>query len=130
MIKTIVIFFSLCNLVFAGEYVCFSPTNGYITERYYSVDGNHPSASRSDCINISRRKFNSLQSDNKVDPSVVGPDNDAKIVKKSAEEIKAEQDEAQAKQVVRDNLISSIRTKFKLLGFTDEETAYILFPNM
>ena len=55
-----------CSIAIAGEYVCYDE-NGYITDKHYSVDGNHSAASNPNCIKITRNEFKSLTKWHKVE---------------------------------------------------------------
>jgi hypothetical protein len=56
----------ISTVCFAGDYVVYDG-NGYITQRYRSVDGNHPVNQLPNHLMISRDEFNSLTRWHKVE---------------------------------------------------------------
>lgn len=117
----------IVSTVYAGDYVCYD-ANGYIVEKYYSIDGNHSAASRSDCIEISRNKFNILNEMVKVEPSIIGKGDD-KIISKTAKELsdekKLKDDAITAKKLEYQAVIDDL----KQVGLTNETIIYLLNSN-
>ena len=112
------------TIALANDIICFD-NKGYITEKYYSKDGNHPAASRTDCLTISREKFNSLTDDNKVDGNIIGT-NDDKVIEKTDKEKQDDQKAIDDSIQVQEDFVNSIKGKLKAQGFTDEEIIFIL----
>lgn len=111
--------------VWAEDYVCFAP-GGTITEVVESVQITSPYGSRDDCFVVTREKLRTITKDDKVDVAVAGLEHDARVVKKSAAEIHAEQDAAAAVQAAKDAVRQSVRKKLSDLLFTDEEIDALL----
>lgn len=73
-LKVLLVLLLFYSVAHAGEYICYEEDGGsyqVITEKHYSVNGNHPAASSGNCMKIDRPTFNALTKYHVVDEGAV-----------------------------------------------------------
>ena len=131
MKKFLILFLFWCAPAFANDIICHD--KGKITEKHYSIsidkfnlpDGQGGWLIPSNCLEVSREKFNAITSDDKVDPSIIGS-GDEKIVKKSVEELAAEQKAKDDAKKAKDDARQAVIDDLKKTGLKDETIDFIL----